>query len=54
MTRPLYQGLISSIDYKEYGINHERGERKNNKSKFSVTSYFSNTVNGITNHSIIP
>ena len=51
---PYIRGLISSIGYKEYGINHERGERKNNKSKFGILSYFSNAINGITNHSIIP
>ena len=51
---PKIRGLISSIGYSEYGIEHERGKRDNNKSKFGLFNYFSNAVNGITNHSIIP
>tara|TARA_A100001015_G_scaffold317065_1_gene432997 strand:+ start:566 stop:1507 length:942 start_codon:yes stop_codon:yes gene_type:complete len=51
---PYIRGLISSIGYKEYGINHERGTRKRNKTKFGIFKYFSNAINGITNHSIIP
>ena len=51
---PYIRGLISSIGYKEFGIKHDRGKRVNNKSKFGIFNYFSNAINGITNHSIIP
>ncbi len=51
---PYIRGLISSIGYKEFGIEHERGTRINNKSKFGIFNYLSNAINGITNHSIIP
>ncbi len=51
---PYIRGLISSIGYSEYGIEHERGKRKIDKSKFGIFNYFSNAINGITNHSIIP
>jgi dolichol-phosphate mannosyltransferase len=51
---PYIRGLISSIGYKEHGINHERGKRSKNKSKFGIFNYLGNAINGITNHSIIP
>jgi polyisoprenyl-phosphate glycosyltransferase len=51
---PYIRGLISSIGYKQFGITHDRGERKKNKTKFNLFNYFSNAINGITNHSILP
>ena len=51
---PYIRGLISSIGFKEFGIEHERGKRNKNKSKFGLFNYFSNAINGITNHSIVP
>lgn len=51
---PYIRGLVSSIGYKEFGIEHERGKRSNNKSKYGILNYFSNAINGITNHSIAP
>lgn len=51
---PYLRGLISSIGFKDYGINHERGIRKKNKTKFNIFSYLGNAINGITNHSILP
>jgi dolichol-phosphate mannosyltransferase len=51
---PYVRGLISSIGYKQIGINHNRGIRNNEKSKFNFFNYFNNALNGITNHSIVP
>ena len=51
---PYIRGLISSIGFKQIGIDHDRGQRIKDKSKFGIKNYFSNAINGITNHSIIP